>query len=86
MRQIKTIYNMIAEDFDNEVNAALAEGWELTKRTMSRAGGYIAEMEREIIGEDEKTCENCKHRRLLASAEPCVSCDPQNGVCYWEAT
>jgi hypothetical protein len=36
MKQIKTIKNRLdnAASFDTEVNAALAEGWQLTKRAV----------------------------------------------------
>lgn len=90
MKQIKTIRRMDPEDFDNEVNTALAEGWELMKRETLLIGQerevlHCAELEKEIITEAEKTCENCKHYSRPGDAEPCIYCDPENGVCYWEA-
>ena len=90
MKQIKTILRMNSEDFDQEVNEVLAEGWELVKREtlligQERAVLHCAELEKTLITEDEKTCENCKHYRKSTDQEPCASCDPEAGVCYWEA-
>lgn len=60
MKQIKTIKNRLdnAEDFDNDVNAALAEGWTLTRREVIRPNAHpvgetsftmlYAELEREV--------------------------------------
>lgn len=86
MLQIKTIRNRLdnAEAFDKEVNAALAEGWTLTKREvlMPKAQGeriqthimLYAELEREIITETEQCCENCVHYTTPIGKEPCISC------------
>lgn len=84
MKQIKTIYEGSPEKFDEKVNAAIADGWNLEKRGMNQYS-FIAELEREIITEDEKTCANCKHTNVAPGREPCVNCDPENGTCYWEA-
>ena len=77
MKQIKTIHHRIdeARAFDTEINAAIVEGWQLTKREF--VPGYCmlyAEMEREEITEAERCCENCKHYEQSASTEPCRSC------------
>lgn len=74
MKQIKTIIDKSASAFDKEVNQALREGWELVKR-YCEGYGFIAELEREEITEDERTCENCKHSTSSAAVEPCLSCD-----------
>lgn len=90
MKQIKTIYDPELESFDDKVNAALADGWEMTKRACFLVGAehlpfFYAELEKEIITEAEQTCENCKHYSKSNDQEPCASCDPEAGVCYWEA-
>jgi uncharacterized paraquat-inducible protein A len=86
MLQIKTIKNRLdnASAFDEAVNAALAEGWRLTKRDVICAHAHptgvtlhtmlYAEMEREEITEAECCCENCKYYEQSASTEPCLSC------------
>ena len=84
MKQIKTIFEGEPVKFDEQVNAALAEGWSLEKRALHEYG-FVAEMEREIITEYEKTCGNCKYSSRPPEAEPCRSCDPENGTCHWEA-
>lgn len=81
MLQIKTIKRQDPELFDMAVNEALAEGWTLSRR-LTGPTDFVAELEREIITEDEKTCENCKHSLLTGELEPCVSCP--NGE-KWEA-
>ena len=64
MLQIKTIRNRLdyASFFDNEVNAALRDGWTLKKRTVLRPIGqsksvYVhtmlyAELEKEVADDD----------------------------------
>lgn len=64
MLQIKTIRNRLDNPtlFDDEVNAALRDGWTLKKRTVLRPIGqqestYIhmmlyAELEKEVAGDD----------------------------------
>lgn len=86
MKQIKTIKNRLDNvvSFDKEVNAALAEGWTLTKREVllpraqtSTQYTYImvyAELELEVITEAERCCENCLHYDKDPSVEPCFSC------------
>ena len=95
MLQIKTIRNRLdnAEIFDREVNAALVEGWRLTKRDVLQPKAQnesvqshtmlYAEMERVIFTEAERCCENCKHYDLDATLEPCVLCD--DNADKWEA-
>lgn len=84
MLQIKTIKKTDPELFDMAVNEALADGWTLTRRCLVPEG-FIAEMEREVITEDEKTCENCKHSNVPGNMPPCEDCNPDGGKCYWEA-
>lgn len=86
MLQIKTIAKRIddAKEFDAEVNAAIAEGWVLVKREVLQPLAHptngisrrmlYAELGRETITEDERTCDNCKHHGLSSLAEPCASC------------
>jgi hypothetical protein len=94
MLQIKTIKCESKEEkkFDELVNAALAEGWRLTKREIIppfSAAGYIAfqllyaELEREVITEAEKGCENCKYYEQQPESEPCRSCS--DDCDKWEA-
>ena len=94
MKQIKTITERLgdAEHFDAMVNEALQEGWRLTKRKvlMPRAQGgerftfimLYAELEKEVITEEERNCGNCKHCGAHISKEPCVSCGV--GFSRWE--
>lgn len=88
MKQIKTIIKSSAtpELFDEEVNAALAEGWTLTKREVLghfEVSGVpygrtlYAELEREVVTEAERCCENCAHFGISAAAEPCASCSEE---------
>lgn len=99
MKQIKTIMKRdstleFRNEFDREVNEALADGWTLTKREVLKPyeGGTItwhrmlyAELEREIITEDERDCSNCKYRDVAEYDLPCIECDPDGtGVDKWE--
>lgn len=82
MKQIKTVKGVLdyAADFDREVNEALAEGWELKQRacipsyTSSSFTALYAELEREVITEAERCCENCRYYDANPEAEPCASC------------
>ena len=80
MLQIKTIHTQSATDFDERVNEALADGWTLARR-LTGPDAFVAELERELPGEIEQTCETCKHFELENYEEPCAHC---NGDC-WEA-
>lgn len=93
MKQIKTIANRLSRSdaFDREVNKALEEGWMLVKRELVPAVdlgsayqpvGLYAELEKHIIAENEKCCENCKHFDTSASMEPCLSCS--DAASNWE--
>lgn len=83
MLQIKTIYDTEPEKFDEKVNAALAEGWTLTKRHLASCG-WNAELERVIITEDEKCCDNCKHGDKQATVPPCNFCEDASKWEAWE--
>lgn len=72
MLQIKTIRNTDPAAFDEAVNTALAEGWTLTRRLTGP--DFIAELEREVITEEERSCENCAHYSKKLGEEPCLSC------------
>ena len=98
MKQIKTIRGemYISEDFDRRVNEAIAEGWTLSKRDVVQAippshinGEFAhlrvwlyAELEKEIITDAERCCENCKHGDLSADMEPCINCSDNANL--WE--
>ena len=89
MKQIKTIHHRIDESvqFDSEINTALVDGWRLTKREF--VPGYCmlyAELEREIITEAERCCENCAHFDNHPDDEPCCGCeDGELAPTKWEA-
>ena len=84
--KIKTITAQIPTEFDNAVNAALAQGWTLTLRRVlppHTVGGdhpplYYAELE--LV----PTCENCKHEACDPDdpSTPCHRCENDN---CWEA-
>ena len=74
MKQIKTVLSPSPVQFDSEVNAALAKGWTLVKRYTIPREGYVAEMEMEVITEEERCCENCAHYDKPNGADPCFSC------------
>lgn len=93
MLQIKTIKYQLdaAKTFDEKVNAALADGWKLTKREVlppADLGDRVAfrmlyaELEREEITEAERCCENCKYYEEQPETEPCRSCG--ENVNKWE--
>ena len=90
MIQIKTIAADLPKRdiFDEKVNEAIAEGWRLTKRERvssrnDRVDYLYAELEREIITEPERCCDNCKYFDNDADKEPCASCT--NDAANWEA-
>lgn len=90
MIQIKTIAADLPQRgiFDEKVNEAIAEGWRLTKRERvsslnDRVDYLYAELEREVITEEERCCGNCKYCDNDAGAEPCTSCD--DNASKWEA-
>jgi hypothetical protein len=77
MNLIKTIAETKATNFDAAVNAAIEEGWHLTKRLIMPTPHGIclyAELEREVITPAEQCCENCKHYDSDVDEEPCRSC------------
>ena len=73
MLQIKTIRKADPCKFDQAVNSALAEGWQLTRR-ITGPDHFVAEMEQVIITDAEKCCENCKHKDKSANVDPCLNC------------
>ncbi len=73
MLQIKTIKRQNPELFDMAVNEALADGWTLARR-LTGPDVCIAELEKVIITESERTCENCRYRDTSPGQEPCFSC------------
>lgn len=81
MLQIKTIRRADPCEFDEAVNAALLEGWQLTRRFIG-PDSFIAEMEQVIITEAEKCCDNCKYCDCSADAPPCRGCEDAS---HWEA-
>lgn len=85
MLQIKTIMEQNPETFDREVNKALAEGWRIVRRLANREG-FIAEMEKVVITEKERTCDNCKHCDLPSVVGPCDTCEdvPNGYPTKWE--
>ena len=74
MLQIKTIRNTDPAAFDEAVNAALADGWTLTRRLTGPGPDFVAEMEREVVTEKERTCENCKYWEQQPESPPCRDC------------
>ena len=84
MLQIKTIRAVYTDDFDLQVNGALQDGWTLVRRLSGH--DFIAELEKEVITEEERCCENCKHYDNEPNEAPC--CDCNDGKKYptkWEA-
>lgn len=79
MKQIKTITRAGASEFDETVNAALAEGWQLIERRLVQTptgavGFHYAQLEREEITEEGRCCENCAHYFKKNNEEPCSYC------------
>ena len=74
MLQIKTVHDTSPAAFDKAVNDALAEGWALTRRLTGPGPDFVAELEREVITEAERTCENCLHADKGGNLEPCCNC------------
>ncbi len=99
MKQIKTIMRNASapEEFDAEVNKAIAEGWTLVKRdvllpyegpTRIFHRMLYAELERETVEvkQAEQTtgrpsCWTCKWDYKKSNSEPCRNC---NGGDRWE--
>lgn len=99
MKQIKTVYKDInprlspaseVQEFDDAVNAALAEGWTLVNRGVlgPHVGEiydynrtFYAELEREIVerAEEEQAgeecdCGNCRYYGTAVYDFPCTDC------------
>lgn len=86
MKQIMTIRRLNPEDFDVEVNYALADGWELVKRETLLIGSersvlHIAELEKETP-DDEQTCSNCRYFQNGPDQHPCDVCSEDADM--WE--
>lgn len=80
MKQIKTIFERNAGDFDIKVNAALKDGWKLKNRTLTSdmiGPTFIAMLEKE-----EHSCSDCRHLGKSLSEEPCCNCG--ESCCKWE--
>lgn len=73
MLQIKTIKDPDPDCFDTRVNEYLAAGWTLARR-LTGPDVLIAELEKDIITEAERCCENCRHLNTSPEKEPCLSC------------
>ena len=89
MKQIKTIRKYLdnAEEFDKEVNDALAAGWKLVKREVLHPcetthyeylRSLYAELERDATPVQDRHCENCKYFTSPASQAPCRHCEAAN--------
>ena len=76
MLQIKTILHSDPAVFDEYVNRALLEGWNLVKRDTLTNGNFCAELELEVIAPDEHDCSTCLYS-AQNGGEPCDSCDDQ---------
>ena len=80
MKQIKTIYHKNSDDFDVEVNNELRDGWSLTWRAVQVQNGaiyFFAGLERDILPDGERDCDNCRHLEKLGD-EPCIFCKDFN--------
>ena len=86
MKQIKTIVRDASkvEAFDKDVNEAIAAGWTLTKRDVWNPYSGLgidyhrclyAELEKNIITEAERCCDNCLHEPESPDVDPCFSCE-----------
>lgn len=90
MKEIKTVIEKSPELFDEEVNKALAEGWNLTRRDVFPGHYFLAELERDVeppkredIDYEAKLCGDCKHFDCSCKDEPCNSCGDEGK--HWEA-
>ena len=77
MLQIKTILKYDPNAFDEAVNAALAEGWTLTRRTFDFPY-FMAMLE---LPQEERGCWNCTHQSVPTTQPPCRRC---SGNSEWE--
>lgn len=92
MKRIKTIIRNTngVEEFDAEVNKAIAEGWTLVKREVLRPYEgptrlffrmLYAELERQTVELVPHDCQTCKWVNSDSHREPCRSCsDGENWV------
>ena len=79
--KIKTITAQTSIEFDEAVNAALAEGWTLKRRDIQPPaalgpGDILGVFYAELELEEERSCRTCRHIRN------CKLCDGQS---RWEA-
>lgn len=74
MLQIKTIKDPDPDCFDARVNDYLADGWTLARR-LTGPDVLIAELEKDIITEAEKCCENCRHFENDPHVGACAGCN-----------
>lgn len=83
MLEIRTIVSGESGVFDDKVNDAIREGWQLNKRDADlHSGVFYAELEREVIYAHERDCHNCYYCNQ-EGGEPCDSCDPETSN-KWE--
>lgn len=89
--KIKTITAQLPTEFDNAVNAALAQGYELKKRDVlplhtTVVDGCLHEWPRMYYAELEliPCCDNCKHEACDPDdpTSPCHRCEHDE---MWEA-
>lgn len=86
MIQIKTIVHHESETFDEKVNTALMDGWTLIKRDVVQASPttwkLYAELEKVVITESEKCCDNCAYSDAPSHAWPCNDCEDAS---HWDS-
>ena len=85
--RIKTITAQLPTEFDNAVNAALREGYELKKRdVLPPYDGQLTGWPRLFYAELElvPSCENCRHEACDPDdpSSPCHRCEHDE---MWEA-
>lgn len=76
MLQIKTIMHNSPSTFDEYVNSAILDGWQLVKRhyAPNTSFYFCAELEREVVAPHEHNCSTCLYYEQNGG-EPCDSCD-----------
>lgn len=72
MKQIKTIYERTAFEFDKKVNDALLSGWKLARRSGDKDVGFLAELEKKVKA--EANCQTCEYVSETPTKNPCKKC------------